>query len=128
MTHWAAHYIGEPWVAVEHDCWGFVRRVYREQFGIDLPVVDVDSHSLRAGIQAFDRHPERAAWVALPNPTEGAAVLMGKAERASHVGIWCDVDGGGVLHAIQGAGVVFQNRQALALSGWNVLASYRRRA
>ena len=46
MTHWAIRYIGDEWVTREHDCWGFVRRVYREQFGIAVPAVDVDSLNL----------------------------------------------------------------------------------
>ena len=126
MTHWAELYIGDSWVAGEHDCWGFVRRVYSEQFSIDVPVVDVDSHDLRAGIRAFDGHPERARWQETAVMRDGDAVLMGQGQRAHHVGIWCDVDGGGVVHAIVGAGVVFQSRTALELAGWHILAAYRR--
>lgn len=126
MTHWAANYIGEPWVAGEHDCWAFARRVWREVFHWEVPAVDVDALDLRASIRAFERHPERARWLGVTIYAEGDAILMGHGEHPHHVGVWCEVDGGGVLHAVQGAGVVFSNRQALAASGWRILAGYRR--
>ena len=124
--HWAAAYIGSPWIAGEHDCWGFVRRVYREQFGLDVAAVDIDATSLSAALRAFDRHPEFCHWQAVATHRDGDAVLMGKGLRPAHVGLWCEADGGGVLHAIEGAGVVFQCPAALAASGWRILASYRR--
>lgn len=126
MSHWATQYIGRPWVAGEHDCWGFARSVWREQYGWDVPIVDVDSLNLRASIHAFERHPERRHWLGVGLYIEGDAILMGQGQRPIHIGVWCDVDGGGVLHAVRGAGVVFQSRQALAAAGWNILAGYRR--
>ena len=27
-AHWAAAYIGTPWIARRHDCWAFARRVW----------------------------------------------------------------------------------------------------
>jgi cell wall-associated NlpC family hydrolase len=127
MTHWASRYIGDEWVTREHDCWGFVRRVYAEQFGVSVPAVDVDSLNLRASIDAFSGHDERANWVRIDDPEDGCAVLMGMGRHPTHVGIWCDVDGGGVVHAVRKAGVVFQSRASLALAGWAVHAFYRRR-
>lgn len=126
MTHWAANYIGDPWVSGEHDCWGFVRRVYREQFGISVPVIDVDALDLRANVRAFERDPERAHWIGVALYADGDAVLMSHNHQAHHVGLWCDVDGGGMLHAVEGSGVIFSSRQALALAGWNIVGGYRR--
>jgi hypothetical protein len=41
------------------------------------------------------------------------------------VGVWLDVDGGGVLHCAEGAGVVFQRSDAIKLNGWAVEGFYR---
>lgn len=128
MTHWAARYIGEPWVAGVHDCWAFVRRVYSEQYGRDLPPIDVDACSRLACAREFAANPERQQWTLVESPHEGDAVLMGKNKRAAHVGLWVDIGGGGVLHCVEGAGVILTYRGALRGLGWNILGFYRRSA
>lgn len=123
---WAAPYIGIDWVAGESDCWAFARRVWREVFHLDVPAVDVDAHSRLLSTRAFASHPEYAQWRPVPVPGDGDAVLMGKNTRASHIGIWCTADGGGVVHSVQGCGVVFTKPAALASMGLRVLTYYRR--
>lgn len=125
-THWAAGYVGEPWINHHHDCWAFFRRVQIERFGLDLPEIDVDACAPLACRRAFASHDERDAWLSVEVPAEGDAVLMGKNKRPAHVGVWIEADGGAVLHCVEGAGVVVQNRPALRLSGWQVLGFYRR--
>jgi len=123
MTHWAEKYIGEPWIAGENDCWSFARKVWREQFGIDVPMVDVDACSRIACSRAFQNHDERGSWIPVTAPQEGDAALIGKSTRPSHVGIFVE---NGVLHSVQGVGVVFSSLMALSLTGFHVLGWYRR--
>lgn len=125
-AHWASAYIGEDWVRGVNDCWGFCRRVWLEQFGLAVPIIDVDTENALMVAQAFRDHTERARWYEIIEPREGDAVLMAHYRYASHVGIWIDADGGGVLHCEKGAGVVFSTRQALARAGWRGLRFYRR--
>jgi hypothetical protein len=127
-TAWAAQYIGDPWVAGEHDCWAFARRVWRERFGWNVPAVDVDALSKLAISRAFDAHPEKLNWESIAEPTDGAGVLMGKSNRAAHVGVWTSADGGGIVHCVVGAGVVFSTISGLRQMGWRVLGMYRRNA
>lgn len=122
---WAAQYIGEPWVAGRNDCWAFARRVQAEVFAREVPAVDIDALDARACARAIAAHPERLRWSRVDAPAEGDLVLMAHAKHPSHVGVWVSADGGGVLHALQGAGVVFQTRAALALSGWGHLEYWR---
>lgn len=126
MTHWATDYIGLPWVAQEHDCWAFFRKVQREQFGIEVPAFDADALDRMACARAVAGNPERNKWTRVETPQEGDAVLMARAKYPSHVGIWIAADGGGVLHCMQGAGVVFQGLGKLKLSGWGHVVFYRR--
>jgi cell wall-associated NlpC family hydrolase len=126
MTHWANDYIGDPWIAGEHDCWAFVRRVWREQFHIEVPPVDVDACSRMACARAFDHHDEKANWSQILKPNEGDAALIGKSARASHVGMYVDANGGAILHCVQGFGVVCQDVPSLKAAGWHVLGYYRR--
>ena len=117
--------IGEPWQLGSNDCWAFFRRVQREHFGRDVPMVDVDATSAMVCAQAVRDHPERLRWSAVAEPRAGDAVLMGKGRHPTHVGLWIDQDGGGVLHCQQGTGVVFSRPAQLALMGW-VNTSYWR--
>lgn len=127
-THWAADYIGQPWVAGANDCWSFCRRVWAERFGLSVPVIEVDAAHLAAVTRAFIGHPERVRWAEVDSPVEGDAVLLAHSRFPTHVGIWVGVDGGGVLHCEQASGVVFSSPGALARCGWGRLAFYRHEA
>lgn len=126
MTHWALRYIGDPWISGEHDCWAFVRRVWREQFGLDVAAVDVDACNRLACMRAFSGHDERSNWHNVDEPREGDAVLLAQGQHPSHVGVWVDVDGGGVLHCAEGMGVMFQTVSSLKTAGWHCKEFYRR--
>lgn len=125
-AHWCERYLGEPWIAGEHDCWAFARRVWREQFHLDVPPVDVDASARLACSRAFAGHAEREHWQPVLKPNEGDAALIGKSARPSHVGLYVDANGGAILHCVQGFGVVCQSPKALQTAGWRVLGYYRR--
>ena len=123
--HWATEYIGTPWVSGVSDCWHFARRVWREQFGIVVPVVNVDAASALAGRKAF-RDQSRHGWHEVQTPMEGDAVLMTMAQTPCHVGIWLDPEGGGVLHSVEGIGAIFTPDARLAGMGYHVCSYHRR--
>ena len=125
MTHWAGAYIGEEWVNGQNDCWHFFRKVQREHFGREVPVVDVNALSVLSCAQAIDKHEERSNWVVVQSPKEGDAVLMGKGKHPTHIGVWTDADGGSVLHSLEKAGVCRQKLSALKRDGWNTITYYR---
>lgn len=125
MTHWASEYIGQPWIKGERDCWAFVRQVWAERFGLAVPVIDVDPARLREVVRAFTGHPEFGNWVEVAYPREGDGVLLAHSRHPTHVGVWVDVDGGGVLHCDQASGVVFASVTALTRCGWTVQRYYR---
>jgi hypothetical protein len=130
VSHWAAAYIGKPWVAGAdgpdaYDCLGLVRAVYRQQFAIDIPRVDANAHSLLSCARAFRYFPAYDRFARMTAPRELDALQMSHAREPHHVGIWLDVDGGGLLSALEGIGVVFQSRAALAAGNWNITDIYR---
>ena len=127
--HWATEYIGLPWSPHgegpdSFHCWAFFCRVQRDHFDREMPQVP-NPEDLLAMARRFRDHPERRRWMPVDRPAEGDGVLMGQARYPVHVGVWLDVDGGGVLHCFEGCGVVFQRVAALALNGWKVEGYYR---
>jgi cell wall-associated NlpC family hydrolase len=129
MSHWSAPYVGTPWVAGTSDCWSFARRVWREQFGWQVPPWGGDPQELRhavVALQAAAHHPD---WQAVDLPAEGDAVLMGRSARPCHVGIWiAPAEGAGILHSLERAGVVYTPPGRLPALGLRVLGRYRRLA
>ena len=128
-THWAFDYIGKPWKLGcggpdAFDCWGLVVDVYRRLYGKALSAIPAPKNNLKALILTIDKHPERQRWEAVSPPQEGDIALMRQSRYPIHVGLWVDVDGGGILHCIQGAGVVFQGLEALEFTGWKIEAYY----
>jgi len=128
VNHWAASYVGLPWVnggqgPQAFDCWGLVRHVERQHFGIELPIISVEAADLRAVMAAFDGHAERAHWRLVDFPRDGDAVLLGRGRKkhAVHCGV---VVAGSVLHALQGAGVICQSIREIRRQ-WGRFEFYR---
>lgn len=131
MTHWATTYLGKSWSAGEsgpdaYDCWGLFRQVQAAHYGREVPLVpEVDVGDILAVARAMRDHDERGRWREVPQPADGDGVLMAHARYPSHVGVWIDVGGGGVLHAVSGAGVIFSSLSSLRLAGWGRILFYR---
>lgn len=136
--HWASQYIGRRWVSgargpAEFDCWGLVRWVFANHYGIELPeFVGVDANDHKA-VLAFMRAQEEvraqvwADWQEVPVPRDGDAVAMGGREFLNHVGIYIAApEGSGVLHCRLNSGVIFQRLTDLkAANGFRRIIFYR---
>ncbi len=123
--HYAHSYIGLPYKAGEFDCWDLVRDVYSKQYGIELAKIPVDEDNIRQLINTVNKTPERNNWIKTLTPNEGDVVLLRQSRHPIHVGVWLEIDGGGILHCIKNSGVVFQNLQSLHLSGWEIESFYK---
>ncbi len=102
-----------------------MRWCWRERFAIEVPEIPVDAANLRAVLAGFRNYPERRRWQLVDRPCEGDAVLMRQSRHPVHVGLWLTVDGGGVLNAARGIGVVFQPPVDLTTHGWRIEGTYR---
>lgn len=114
-------YIGLPWEAgaqgpTSYDCMSFFRQVQAECFGIEVPsIIATNYDDPIALVHLFGDHPERKRWTKLAAPVHGCAVII---RRPMHIGVWLDIDGGGVLHCVRGAGVVFTADSSWSVSGF----------
>ena len=125
--HWATDLIGTPWVAGISDCWSFARTVWRDRWGWEVPPLTVDPQDARAARRAFAQPHDAAGWQMVAEPQEGDAVLMARGARPCHVGLWVTPDPmAGILHSVEGAGVVFTPPDRLAGMGYRIVGMYRR--
>lgn len=106
------------------DCWGLARYLQREIFGHDLDAVVSDSLDLRVLVRTIRDHPERRNWAPVDRPTHGALVEMSHSRHPHHIGVFLDVDGGGIAHCYAPAGVSFDPIVALKAAGWRRFTHY----
>lgn len=126
MKHWAFQYLGQAWHATTHDCWGFFRRAQREQFGRDIPAVEVTSYRAAVKAALLENHPHRLKWVEITRDQlqDGDGVRMANASNPGHVGIWAAIDGGRVIHCDTPHGVQATALDRLA-DEYNSIKFYR---
>lgn len=120
-------YIGAEWSPDgfgpdKFSCWGLLAVVQAEQFGQKVP--DVPLGDVEACKALYKRSMENNEWRIVKTPVHGDAVLLRGGDHP-HVGLWLENDGGGVLHSLEGHGVVFTRKSMLRNIGMNRLTFYR---
>ena len=130
--HWAAQYIGIKFryggqtLETGFDCWGLFRYVQKRHFSRQLAEIKLIEYQPQAIENEFNTNPELGNWYQVDEPENGDGVLMSTAKCPKHVGVWIsDGETVGILHAVDGYGVIFTSRQNLMRSGWKILNYYR---
>jgi cell wall-associated NlpC family hydrolase len=106
------------------DCWGLVRHIQKEAFGRDLQIIEPPSDKVRDLIKFIKEHPEHQNWEKVDHPTHGGVVELSNSFHPNHVGVYLDIDGGGILHCSV-AGVTFDPLIILKASGWRRFNFYK---
>lgn len=130
MSHWANDYIGLPWESgaqgpEAYDCYALVRHIQARFYGREMPMVQVDAHDPELVRSTFANHSERARWLVVDEPKDGDCVLVYRGGEIDHIGIYLELDGGRVLHAMTHSGVVCTTLPVLKRLGWNPIEFYR---
>lgn len=101
------------------DCYGCARLIQSRVFGREMPEFSMPADAGRIAIaSAIAVHPERARWAEVDLPSDGALVTMARNDCGYHIGTWLDDDGGIIVHAMEGVGVVADTIQSLKAVGW----------
>ena len=114
-------YIGTPWEAGAqgphtYDCMSFFRLIQARHFDIQVPaIIAPDYGDPTILVELFGNHEERLRWRRVDRPSHGDAVII---HKPLHIGTWLEIDGGGVLHCVRGAGVVFTADASWRISGF----------
>lgn len=102
------------------DCWGLLAYCATHFYGKQMPEV-IDLARAR---DAYEAQTRNGKWARLKQPEDGCGVLL-RGGNDPHVGIYIDVDGGMVLHALESVGVCADTPQKLALRGYGLQQWYR---
>lgn len=80
------------------NCWNFMRYLQRKYFSKDIPEADLgDEEFLR---KMFVQNVQDGIWQPVYPPKHGDGALL-KGGSDPHVGVYLDIDGGLVLHAMK---------------------------
>lgn len=115
---WVDKYVGLPFAdhgrGPEYDCWGLVRHVLLEQFGLVLPDYGSTYSSTNDKMTLPDafRNGLAEEWRKVQDPHEGDIIILNLAGRPMHCGIL--VGDGCMLHARPTTGSVVESYERLA--------------
>lgn len=107
---WLNKYIGTPYEfggrSIDGlDCYGLVKRIYADQYGIDLPDWQVDPVDLVGVNNTIVSVLDSGDFEELETPVEGCFVICYRTRAAHHIGLYY---GDGVIHCVDGIGTVFE--------------------
>jgi len=94
--HWSERYIDIP--HADLDCGELVERVLREQFGRHVTFPRKERQDLFHRASLITRHVADFARP-IEQPYDGCGVLMLARGRQAHMGLYCAIEGGRVLHS-----------------------------
>lgn len=105
-----------------YNCWGFLDHCLVLYFGKKLPAIPIgDPDGVRT---EFKGMMESGYCSQVQSPEHGDPVLLRGGDHP-HVGIYLNLDGGGVLHCLEGAGVVWTPARDLSRAGYARRTYYR---
>lgn len=86
------------------NCWGLLFYIQHNYFKVSMPIAPIgDADGCKA---MFESQLESGAWQPLEKPVHGCGALM-RDGQSPHVGIYLDIDAGGILHSMEGVGVIW---------------------
>lgn len=103
-----------------YDCRGLLLHCQRQYFGKPLPDLPMGT----AMRDLFEDRLAAGAWEPVPRPEHGDAALLRGGEHP-HVGVYLVLDEPGVLHALDGVGVIWSPLHTLRLLGFSRLRYIR---
>jgi len=123
MYEWVKNYIGIPFVSNGRvkegcDCYGLVRLVLRNEYGIELPELSgnyADALNVEETARLFAEHRPVLAAKKINAPEEKAVAVITEHGEAAHVGI--AAGGGYILHTGIKTGSVCQRETHPGLRG-----------
>lgn len=121
-------YIGIPWKWRGRnpneglDCWGLVRNLYKELLNIELDDYVYTDNQKETTLTNIKKAKESKYWEEIDEPLDFCVVTMSTNKKMHHVGLYLS---GGVLHAIENVGVVYNDFKQLRRNGYSKMEFYK---
>lgn len=103
------------------NCWGLLSYVQLTHFSKKLPNAPIGNSA--ACIALFEKGLSGGHWLKQDFPSHGCGVLMRDGQEP-HVGVYLDIDGGGVIHSLREVGVTWTPMQDMVRRGYRKATYY----
>lgn len=108
------NYINKKWESGatgpdKYDCHGLVVDIQKNVYNKTMPDVKVNSDSLFSVVKAISKNKIWNQFKKIDKPEDGCLVKMFTAEEPNHIGVYVDIDRGGVIHSLRNQGVVWDH-------------------
>jgi hypothetical protein len=117
---WHEQYLGKPWKhnpdpPHSFNCGELLRWIYREHFGMEVPVIVADTEDLRSCIQDIREINRYWDFEYTANPRDFDIAVMSRGGLSDHVGVCVGSD---ILHCRPKVGVFLDDIFMLRNMGW----------
>lgn len=106
----------------ELNCWGLVRKFYKEELNILLPEIMLNSENLQQIVPTIELY-QKNDWEICATPTLYSVAAMSHKNRPHHVGIF--IGDGLILHTAEGVNTTISDKDNLQDMGFKVLNYWR---
>jgi cell wall-associated NlpC family hydrolase len=89
------------------DCWGLVKLIFKERYSINMPDWAIDEIDLKGRSAQISEVVCSGLWTEVEEAADGDIAFCYRTKLGCHVGIFF---AGGVIHASEGLGVIYQPR------------------
>ena len=120
--NWLNRYVGIPYKPGGRtregvDCYGLLVLLFANEYGINLPDWNRDWQNLRTRGDHIDAVMHTGQWSPLEEPRDGCIAVVAGRRAPYHLGLYF---GGGVIHAREETGVLFQMLDEFEQTAGNV--------
>ncbi len=105
-----------------YDCWGVAQVIERRLFNREMPDIKEPPTDVRKLIAFIHSHKARAQWKRTDTPAHGQLVELAHGNHPFHIGVYLDVEGGGIIHSLAKVGVSWDREIVLKAAGWRKFA------
>lgn len=89
------------------DCQGLVVDIQKNIYNKTMPNVKVNADSLLSVVKAISKNKVWDRFKKIDKCEDGCIVKMFTAQEPNHIGVYINIDGGGVIHSLTNVGVVW---------------------
>lgn len=102
-----------------YDCWGLAKHIQSVMFGRHMPSIKTPPEKVAGLVKFVKTHEARKQWtLAKSYPKHGQLVEMSTNELPFHIGVYLNIDGGGIIHSHENCGVCFDTMPLMKIAGW----------
>lgn len=103
------------------DCFSCMRIIEKELFFRNTPAFQIEEDTPKGYIQAVLKGKREFNWVQIDEPVNGCVVELTRGNTPHHVGVYFELPHfkiKGLVHALKGAGVIYDPMNTLKGAGW----------